>query len=203
MRNPPVKVMVSSTVHHYEYQLTQVEAILRGYRYEVISSPAGTVPVQLGAHNFDACLRAVESCDVFLGIIRGAYGSGRAPGQPSITHLEIRHAIKLDKPRLFAIEQKVDTARQLLRPLLKDRSGNPIWGYADDVFKGNPIIDDLRVLEMYDEALLSGTPLMQRTNHWCQPYRDDARLLEFIKAQFRDKARLQADLAALRAGGIP
>ena len=195
--------MVSSTVHHYEYQLAQVEAILRGYRYEVIMSPAGTVPIQVGAHNFDACLRAVEACDVFMGIIRGAYGSGRAPGEPSITHQEIRHAIKLDKPRLFAVEQKVDHARQLLRPLQKDRQGNPTWNYAEDVFKGNPIIDDLRVLDMSEEALLSNRPLMQRTNHWCQPYQDDARLLDFIKAQFRDKARLQADLAAMNATGTP
>ena len=84
-RNPPIKVMVSSTVYHYEYQLTQVAAILRGYGYEVIMSPLGTAPVHLGAHNFATCLRAVEACDVFFGIIRGMYGSGRAEGQPSIT----------------------------------------------------------------------------------------------------------------------
>lgn len=194
---------MSSTVHHFEHQLEQVEALLRGYQYEVIMSPAGTVPIQLGAHNFDACLRAVEACDIFLGIIRGAYGSGRVTGDLSITHQEIRHAIQLDKPRLFAVERKVDHARQLLRPLLQDRQGNPTWNYADDVFKGNPIIDDLRVLEMYEEALQSNTPLMQRTNHWCQIYQDDARLLEFINAQFRDKARIQADLAALNVGGTP
>jgi hypothetical protein len=194
--------MVSSTVYHYEYQLEQVAAILRGYRYDIIMSPEGTVPIRFGVHNFDSCLQAVKACDVFFGIIRGAYGSGRAPGERSITHQEIRHAIALDKPRFFAVEQKVEHARQLLRPLLKDRNGNPTWNYAEDVFKGNPIIDDLRVLEMYDEALLSGTPLMQRTNHWCQPYRDDARLLEFVQAQFRDQVRLRAEIAILHSGGI-
>ena len=103
-----------------------------------------------------------------------------------LRHLEIRHAIELNKPRLFAVEQKVDYARQLLRPLVaKGQDGIPLWAapnwaYPETVFRHQPIIDDLRVLEMYEEALLSDAPLMQRTDHWCQPYQDDARLFEFV-----------------------
>ena len=193
--------MVSSTVYHYEYQLEQIAAILRGYHYKVIQSSDGTVPVRLGAHNFDACLEAVEKCDVFLDIIRGAYGSGREPGKLSITHQEVRHAIALGKPRLFAVEQRVDHARQLLRPLRQDKAGKPTWNYAADVFKNNPIIDDLGVLEMYEEALQSSVSLMQRTDHWCQPYSSDADLLKFVKAQFYDRQRLQSELDALQSKG--
>jgi hypothetical protein len=94
----------------------------------------------------------VADCDVFLGIIRGAYGSGRAQGDKSITHHEISKAIALNKPRFFAVEQKVDNARQILRPLVKKNAkgnpewGNPEWAYSDSIFKHNPIIDDLRLL---------------------------------------------------------
>ena len=59
----------------------------------------GTVPVDSQKSNFENCLQAVERCDLFLGILTTSYGSGRYGDEPSITHLEMRAALKRDIPR--------------------------------------------------------------------------------------------------------
>src|SRR5665811_347642 len=61
-----IKVMVASTIFGYEDQLEQICATLQGYKYEVWNSHMKTIPVHPGLSNTDNCLRAVESCDVFL-----------------------------------------------------------------------------------------------------------------------------------------
>jgi hypothetical protein len=211
----PIKIMVSSSVYHFEDQLDQIAAILTGYGYEVVMSHFGTVRVGLHQHNFAACRQAVERSDLFLGIIRGQYGSGRGAAhglgdeEISITHAELRHAIQHDKPRLFFVEAGVDTARQLLRPLrsyltsdLFDENQQIVWTAAQNSYKHNPVLDDLRVLDMYDEALQSSTPLSQRRDHWCQLYRSLTDIQRFLETQFRDQRQLRADLnTALAAPG--
>ncbi len=205
--------MVSSSVYHFEDQLDQIGAILREYGYTVLMSHLGTIRVGPHQHNFAACRQAVEECDLFLGIIRGQYGSGRGAAsglgdeEVAITHAELRHAIQLDKPRLFLVEAGVDTARQLLRPLrshltsdLFDKNQQIVWTAAQNSFKHNPVLDDLRVLDMYDEALQSSTPLPQRRDHWCQPYRSLTEIQRFLEAQFRDQSQLRADLNTVLAG---
>lgn len=212
MPQAPLKIMVSSSVYHFEDQLEQIAAILREYGYAVLMSHLGTIRVGPHQHNFAACRQAVQDCDLFLGIIRGQYGSGRGAAsglgdeEVSITHAELRHAIQLDKPRLFLVEGGVDTARQLFRPLRKhlaeelfDVSRQPVWTPAGNPFKGNPILDDLRVLDMYDEALQSATPLPQRRDHWCQTYRSLTDIQRFLETQFRDQERLRKDLNTARA----
>lgn len=219
MPQASLKIMVSSSVYHFEDQLDQIAAILTGYGYEVIMSHLGTVRVGPHQHNFAACRQAVQECDLFLGIIRGQYGSGRGAmsglgdEEVSITHAELRHAIQLDKPRLFLVEGGVDTARQLFRPLrrhltgdLFDASQQPVWTPSGNPFRGNPILDDLRVLDMYDEALQSSTPLLERRDHWCQTYNRLTDIQRFLETQFRDQSQLRTDLNTARAalsGGQP
>ncbi len=212
MPEPLIKIMVSSSVYHFEDQLDQIAAVLKGYGYETIMSHLETVRVGPHQHNFEACRRAVAECDVFLGIIRGQYGSGRGAGhgladdEVSITHAELRHALFLDKPRLFLVDAGVDVARQLLRPLRTYLAGElfnaqqqPVWRPTGNPFKHNPVLDDLRVLDMYDEVLLSRTPLLQRQDHWCQIYRSLTDIQRFLETQFRDEPQLRADLKAALA----
>ena len=207
-----LKIMVSSSVYGFEDQLTQIGALLQGraYGYEVINSFLGTVPVAAGQHNFDACTQAVEDCDLFLGIIRGRYGSGvdaktgLADAEVSVTHQEMRRAIQTDKPRWFLVDARVDVARQLLRPLrphlegqLFDVRQQAVWKPEENPLRGNPVIDDLRVLVMYEEALQAHIPLPLKRNWWCQPYHDISEIMRFLRAQFRDQQRLREALNAL------
>ena len=180
----PLRLMVASTVYQFEDQLRQVCATLKGFGYEVWNSYIGTIRVEPGRSNRANCLAAVEECDLFLGIIRPFYGSG-VIGERSITHDEIRRAIALDKPRWFLVHENVRFARLLLRPLMFDERGSR----TAFVLPRTPVMDDLRVIEMYDDAIRSDLPPADRVTHWAQGFYRLDEALDYIENQFRDVDR--------------
>ncbi|MCY7421563.1 MAG: DUF4062 domain-containing protein [Chitinophagaceae bacterium] len=65
-------IMVSSTVYGMESDLDQIAVILRQqFGYRVVMSKEGSVyvPVEFIDSPEKACLKAVEDCDLFFGII--------------------------------------------------------------------------------------------------------------------------------------
>lgn len=174
-------VMVSSTVYGSEPLLDQVYATLKGYGYTVWMSYKGTIPVNPKKDNFANCLEAVEQCDIFLGIITGRYGSGVKPDEKSITHQEMMCAVAKDKLRWFLVHRDVTIARDLLKQFRFRRNGSP----KRLKFQRTSIIEDLRVLEMYECAIQDDRPLAKRTGNWVQSYTKHADALDYIQAQFK------------------
>ena len=174
-------IMVSSTVYGIEELLERVYAILTNFGYEVWMSHKGTMPVFPDKTAFENCFHAVETCDLFLGIITTHYGSGKDDKDSlSITHQELLKAIDLNKPRWILAHDQVVFARTLLANLghntARKRSGLSL--------KKNPVIDDLRVIDMYDAAIRYDIQLKDRTGNWVQKFvtPEDAQL--FAAAQF-------------------
>jgi len=175
-------IMVSSCVYGIEELLEQVFAILSGAGFTVWMSHKGTVPVDPDKSNFENCLVAVENCDLFLGILTTRYGSGKdkTTGEPSITHKELLRALELNKPRWFLAHYDLVFARRLLSDL----------GHDDEakrkqlalVHKG--VIDDLRVIDMYDAVVQAEKALKDRVGNWAQSFvtKEDANV--FVLAQF-------------------
>ena len=178
-------VLVSSTVYGFEELLDRVYALLTGFGYEVWMSHKGTVPVRSDRTAFENCLAAVETCDLFLGIITPNYGSGQdkqKPNELSITHQEVRRAIELKKPRWLLAHEHVVFARSLLINLgYKDKGSRKKLAAT---YRGTPILDDLRVLDLYEEAIVDEIPLSERDGNWVQKYRsvEDGSL--FVASQF-------------------
>lgn len=175
------KIMVSSTVYGIEELLDRVYTLLTAFGYEVWMSHKGTVPVSSQRTAFENCLAATEKCDLFLGLITPHYGSGvdKKSGL-SITHQEIRRAIELKKPRWLLAHENVPFAWTLLKNL----------GYPDKAsrqalsLRKSPILDDLRVLDLYEEAIVDGVPLDQRQGNWVQRFRTTSDGALFVTAQF-------------------
>jgi hypothetical protein len=148
-------------------------------------SHKGTLPVRSDRTAFENCLAAVEHCDLFLGIITPHYGSGQDKKNPnglSITHQEVQKAIELKKPRWLLAHEHVVFAWSLLKSLgHKDKVSR---GKLNADFKGTPALDDLRVLDLYEEAIVNELPLSERNGNWVQKYRsiDDGSL--FVASQF-------------------
>jgi len=198
--NKKLTVMVSSTVYGIEELLDRVYTLLTAFGYEVWMSHKGTVPVFSNRSAFENCITATENCDLFLGLITPHYGSGRDWDGLSITHQELKRAIALNKPRWLLVHDHVVFARQLLNHI----------GHKGEAGRGrltlekNQIIDDLRVIDMYEEAILSEKPLRERKGNWVQKFRsdDDAALFAtaqfsryqvveaFVQENFRDSARV-------------
>jgi hypothetical protein len=174
-------IMVSSTVYGIEELLDQIYALLSEFGYEVWCSHKGTMPIYPNQTAFESCLHAVEKCDLFLGIITPHYGSGVVDGDLSITHQELLEAIKLNKPRWILAHDHVSFARTLLRSLghITKQKRSMI------TLKKNPVLDDLRVIDMYEAAILHDLQKYQdRKGNWVQKFdtKEDASL--FVTAQF-------------------
>ena len=183
-------VMVSSTVYGIEELLDRIYTLLTAFGYEVWMSHKGTMPVQSNLSAFENCLRAVERCDLFLGLITQYYGSGKDSGDISITHQELRKAVELNKPRWLLAHDYVVFARSLLKHLKYIKSGRPV--NTGVTVKKNPAIDDLRVIDMYEEAILSQKPLRDRQGNWVQKFQTDEDALLFATAQFSRYIEVEA-----------
>lgn len=195
-----LKVMVSSTVYGIEELLNRIYTLLTAFGYEVWMSHKGTVPVFSSRSAFENCIAAIENCDLFLGLITPYYGSGRDGDGLSITHQELRKAIALNKPRGLLVHDHVVFARQLLNHT-GHRGGT---GRSRLSLEKNQIMDDFRVIDMYEEAILFEKPLQERKGNWVQKFRsdDDAALFAaaqfsryqeveaFVQENFRDNARV-------------
>ena len=186
-RNWKPVIMVSSTVYGIESLLNAIHGTLDGIGYKVWMSHKGSVPVHPRKSNFYNCLQAVRNCDLFLGIITGRYGSGRRPGEFSITHREVQEAITRDKLRWFLAHRDVVTARQILRQFQK-KSGD--WKKSFSLAK-NPILDDIRIIDMYEAAIRQDLPLSHRTGNWVQPFLQPDEALQFLEEQFGDIQRIK------------
>jgi len=186
--------MVSSTVYGIEPLLDTIYGTLDGLGYKVWMSHKGSVPVHPRRSNFFNCIQAVRDCDLFLGIITGRYGSGRSPGVLSITHREVQEAMARNKLRWFLAHRDVVTARQILRQFKKISGG---WKKSFTLAE-NPVLDDIRVIDMYEAAVRQDVPLDRRTGNWVQPFLQPSEALQFLEEQFGDieriKGLLQEDL---------
>ena len=177
--NSNVTVMVSSSVYGQEELLDRIYGILSNFGFEVWMSHKGTVPTNSNENTLESCLRAVQNCDFFLGIISPHYGSSINNGL-SITHLEFQEAIRLQKPRWFLVHDRVVFARQLLRYLGYENSEQR----SALTLKKNSIFTDLKLIDMYEEA----NEMVKIENNtfvkWVQSYDRDEDAIRFATAQF-------------------
>jgi hypothetical protein len=184
-------LMVSSTVYGHEEELDVIFTLLTFYGYEVWMSHKGTIPVFSNNSAFQNCLDAVKQCDLFLGVITPEYGTGIAPDELSITHQEIKEAIKLDKPRWFLAHDKVVFARAFLNDL----------GYKTfeerktlTLKRKSKTISDLRVIQMYEDATMESLPLDERQGNWVQKYNSATDMNLFVVSQFSRYEEIQKRL---------
>ena len=155
-------ILVSSSVYGIEDLLEQIHGVLNGFGYEVWISHTGTMPVDPDKSNFQNCLDAVDKCDRFLGLITPFYGSGKEGAGLSITHQELPRAIEKGKLRWFLAHDHVVFARQLLKQYRFNDDGTPSPTFT---FRETRILDDIRVIDMYEAAIRHDVKLAERTGN--------------------------------------
>ena len=179
-------VLVSSTVYGIEELLERIYGLLSGpgFGYEVWMSYKGTLPVFSKHSAYENCIRAVKECNLFLGIITPQYGSGLDKDDPeslSITHQEILKAIELNKPRWLLSHDHVVFARKLLSDL-----GYKTYEERQELAlkENSTSLDDLKVLQMYEDAALKHKDAGSAKGNWVQKFNLDADAFLFASAQF-------------------
>jgi hypothetical protein len=176
--NRKVKIMVGSTVYGFEDQLSQIVAQLNTLGYEVLNSHYGSIKVNPHMSNLDNCLKAVDECDLFLGIIRPYCGTGNI-GEKNITFEEIKEAIRLKKPYWFLVHRDVVYTRLLLKKI-KLKNNDEV------MFMDNRLFDKLSV-EMYEYVVKNHIPVTLRNGNWAQEFYRLDEMMVYINAQFIDK----------------
>ena len=123
-----------------------------------------------------------EEEEMFLGFITPSYGNGKDSNTPSIIHKEIQSAINLNKRRWLLAHNYVVFARQFLRDLGYETSAQR----RDNLnLKANPAsITDLRVIDIYDDAIRNSEPFAERYGNWVHKYYSENDVLRFVSAQF-------------------
>lgn len=197
MAKQKLKIMVSSAVYGFENEIQQICTVINSYsnskfEYKVLNSHIGSIPPIPGLSNQESCIRAVDDCDYFLGVILPRYGSG-------ITHDEFNRAIQLDKPRGYLSHYTVRIARDLLAQYMytniKERIKNPAF-----TFIPTPVFQDVRIIDMYNEAIQDGEPIANRK--WAQEFgHSSGDALVFIEALFGDIVRFKTDLENIKSKG--
>jgi hypothetical protein len=195
-------IMVSSTVYGIEEVLEAAYDLLTNYGYEVWMSHKGSLPVFANRSAFENCLEGVRNCDIFLGIIGTSYGTGIDKDDPkslSIVHLELREAITLDKPRWLLAHDNVITARTLLMKL--GHAGPKARAKLN--LKRSDVLEDLRLIDMYEEAIFDRLPLAERKGNWVQKFHDRKDASPYIMNQFRRYQEIAAYLEEHFKSGPP
>jgi len=176
-------VMVSSTVYGTEDVLDRIYNMMTGFGYEVWISHKGTLPVSSHRSAFENCLEGVRRADIFLGIIGTRYGTGIDPANPaslSIAHQELRLAIELKKPRWLLAHENILTARTLFSKL----GHEGVEGRRSLKLKRSDVLEDLRLIDMYEEATFDRLPFPERKGNWVQKFHSENDAGHYVLAQF-------------------
>jgi hypothetical protein len=173
-----IKIMVGSTVYGFEDQISQIVAQLNTLGYQVLNSHYGSIKVNPNLSNLENCLKAIEECDLFLGIIRPYYGTGNI-GDKNITFEEIKKAIELKKPYWFLVHRDVVFARNLFKKM-KLKSGDEI------IITDNKLFDK-RCIDVYEYIIKNHVPVTLRNGNWAQEFYRLDEMMVYINAQFTNK----------------
>lgn len=177
-------IMVSSTVYGSQSDLDQIAAILRQqYGYKVIMSKEGSAYVAAKhiSNTKAACLKAVNDCDLFFGIIFPRYGSG-------ITHDEFLEAKRLDKRRWFIAHEKIEFLRKLLQPKMYTKAGKR----KKFEIPKTSVLDSVKVVDMYNDV----------KQNWVQSFSNMDEVRLFVETQFGDMQKRIEELEELKKGKI-
>ncbi len=190
-----IEIMIASSVYNFEDQLNEICGLFEQMGYHPINSHYKTLPTHPGKSNKDNCLEAAKKCDCFFGIIRPFYGTGII-GDTSITHEEMKIAIALKKPRWFVAHRDVRVARVLLKQYRFDADKKPIPEFK---YKETSLLDDIRVIDMYDDTIQSNIRPEERIGHWTDEYFVLNDIKKVIQTQFGDQKRILEIIKSMKA----
>src|SRR5882724_3059201 len=99
------RIFVSSTCYDLRYIRENLKFFTKNLGYEPVLSEEGAVFYNPSLHVQDACLAEVPTCQLFMLIIGGRFGSEFKGSDKSITNHEYLEAVRAKIP-IFALVEK-------------------------------------------------------------------------------------------------
>lgn len=101
------RVFVSSTCYDLKHIRENLKYFIKSLGYESVLSDDGDVYYDTESHTHDACLKEVETCQIFILIIGGRYGGEFNNSDKSITNHEYKVAVEKELPIFTLVESAV------------------------------------------------------------------------------------------------
>lgn len=178
------KLMLASTVHGFEDQLSKIIHDVAERDFNVLSSFHGSIKVNPKLSNIKNCVQAVDEANWFLGIVRPFYGTGNIK-ERNITFEEIKAAIQLNKPRWFYIHRDVIFAEKIMSSI---QVNNPEDSETEipNLLLPNQSIDK-EAIDLYNFVIKNHEIQLElRNGNWAQEFFVFTEALIYIRSQFLD-----------------
>jgi hypothetical protein len=178
------KLMLASTVHGFEDQLSKIIHDVAERDFNVISSFHGSIKVNPNLSNLENCVQAVDEASWFLGIVRPYYGTGNI-NEKNITFEEIKTAIQLNKPRWFYIHRDVIFAENILNSIEVNNNEESETKTPNELLSNSYI--DKEAINLYNYVIKSDEKQLElRNGNWAQEFFVFTEALIYISSQFLD-----------------
>lgn len=165
------RVFVSSTCYDLRYIRENLKFFVRNMGFEPVLSEEGNVFYDPKLHVQDACLAEVPTCQMFVLIIGGRFGTRYKNTPESITNREYKEAVKSGVPIFALVEQQVH-AEYLVYGRNKE---NP----DIDATKINyPAVDSIRIFDFMEEVQSNAV------NNALVPFSDYSELESYLRQQW-------------------
>jgi len=105
---PIPRVFVSSTCYDLRYIRENLQFFIRNVGFEPVLSERGNIFYDPKMHVQDACLAEVPTCQMFVLIIGGRFGSKYKNTSESIVNYEYKRAVESKIPVFALVEQQVN-----------------------------------------------------------------------------------------------
>ena len=125
------RIFISSTFYDLRHVRANLERFIKELGYDPVLSEHGNVPYQNREKLEEYCYREIEHCDILISIIGGRYGSEARSKPYSISQMEFKTAIELNRQVYIFVDNSVWSE---YRTFLQNRENEDIvYNFVDDV----------------------------------------------------------------------
>lgn len=168
---PIPRVFVSSTCYDLRYIRENLKFFIRNMGFEPVLSEEGNIFYDPKLHVQDACIAEVPTCQMFVLIIGGRFGSKYKNTPKSITNREYQEAVKSGVPIFALVEQQVHSQYIVYN---KNKENPQI-----DATKINyPAIDSIHIFDFMEEVQSNSV------NNALVPFSNYNELESYLKQQW-------------------
>lgn len=142
---PAPRVFVSSTFYDLKYIRENLKHFINSLGYEPVLSEEGSIYYDPGKHVQDAAVADVPSCQMFVLVIGGRFGSEFKDTEDSITNREYKMAVEAKVPIFALVERDVYEQSHVYRSN-RDNEG------IDRAGINYPAVDTPKVFDFIEEV---------------------------------------------------
>lgn len=101
------KLFISSTFYDLKYIRAELDQFIESLGYEPIRNEEGDIPYGREDALEEYCYKEIQNIDILVSIVGGRFGSESKRGEKSISHIELKTAVDLNKQVYIFIEKNV------------------------------------------------------------------------------------------------